>query len=64
MESLDEKTYSTLCAQFAILGHVLARTIDHNGVTIYFVSTWGYGRLLTTFSDVQRFLVQVGGPSA
>lgn len=64
MNSLDEKTYSTLCAQFAIIGHVLARTIDHNGVTIYFVSKWGYGRLLTTISDVQRFLAHVGGPNA
>lgn len=56
-----EKQFSTLQAQFAILGHFLHRTDPVVGPATYFAARWGLVRYLETIDDVERFLAQIGG---
>lgn len=56
------KPYSTLQAQFALLGHTLQhnrRAID--GRVMFIVSRWNQARCFSHLHDVRAFLTQIGG---
>lgn len=56
----DDKTFSTLQAKFALLGHTLTASTTA-GRTLYTVSRWGQSRVFSHLHDVDAFLRQVGG---
>lgn len=59
---IDSKTYQTLQANFALLGHVLQhnRRAD-DGRCTYIIQRWGQARYFSHLHDVTAFLVQIGG---
>ena len=59
---INSKSYATLQANFALLGHVLQhnrRTDD--GRFTFVVERWGQARCFTHLHDVRAFLTQIGG---
>lgn len=57
-----DKEFSTLRAEFALLGHALSRTDGANGAVSFNCARWGMTRHLADLEAAKRFLVQVGGP--
>ena len=59
----DEKRFTTLQAQFALLGHTLHQSGpgDVPGPVSYLAERWGMARYLPTLDDADKFLIQVGG---
>ena len=56
-----DKTFATLQAQFALLGHALSRTVASDGSTSYYAVRWGMSRHLDSLDAIQIFLKQLGG---
>jgi hypothetical protein len=59
---INSKTYATLKANFALLGHVLQhnRRAD-DGRCTFVVERWGQARYFTDLDSVTAFLTQIGG---
>ncbi len=57
----DGKAMAELVAKFAVKGHVLRINSHKDGTTSYTVSRWNQSRHFTRLSEVQAFLVQIGG---
>jgi hypothetical protein len=58
---LSHKTFTTMQARFAMLGHCLELNHRANGRSMYSVSRWGQTRCFTHSHDLMAFLTQVGG---
>ena len=60
-----DKTYATLQAKFALLGHSLTRSHRANdGRCTFVVERWGQARYFTHSHDLAAFLTQIGGSNA
>ena len=57
----NAKTMAALVAEFAVKGHVLRISTHQDGSSSYTVSRWNQSRHFTRLSEVQAFLVQIGG---
>lgn len=55
------KTFATLQAKFAIVGHTLYRTVNPDGSILYLAGKWGYFRELKNLEAVAAFLLMIGG---
>jgi hypothetical protein len=59
----SDKTYATLAAKFALLGHELHVRAYEGGRRIFEVRRWGHARTFSHEHDLQAFLTQIGGPA-
>lgn len=58
---IADKAFSTLRAEFALLGHTLTRGDAANGTAGFYAVRWGMSRYLPNLDAVKRFLEQIGG---
>jgi hypothetical protein len=61
MTQSDDKTFASLQAEFAFVGHELTRTILADGTAIYAASHWGCTRPLLDLDEARKLLKQIGG---
>ena len=60
--TVDQKTFTTIQAQFALKGHTLQKqNRADDGRIAYLVSRWGQTRTFSHWHDLQAFLTQIGG---
>lgn len=59
----EKKRFATLQAKFALQGHDLHKSgpADGPGPVSYLAERWGLVRHLPTLTDVDRFLIEIGG---
>jgi len=63
--AINDKTFTTLQAKFALLGHALTHNLRaEDGPSTYIVERWGQARYFTHLHDVAAFLSQIGGSNA
>lgn len=55
------KTFASLAARFALVGHTLTRTNPADGAGIYYAARWGMSRALPDLQAAAQFLAQIGG---
>ena len=62
---IKDKSYATLQAKFALLGHALTRSHRaDDGRCTFVVERWGQARYFTHSHDLAAFLTQIGGSNA
>ena len=59
----EKKRFATLQAKFALQGHAFHQSgpADGPGPVSYLAERWGLVRHLPTLTDVDRFLIEIGG---
>ena len=63
--AINDKTFTTLQAKFALLGHALTRSDRAaDGRCTFVVERWGQTRYFTHSHDLAAFLTQIGGSNA
>jgi hypothetical protein len=63
--AINDKTYTTLQAKFALLGHALTHSLRcEDGRSTYTVERWDKAHYFTHLHDVTGFLTQIGGSNA
>ena len=58
---IAEKTFSTMRARFALLGHCLYRVDAANVGSVFLVTRWDIVRELPDIESVEQFYLQIGG---
>lgn len=63
--AINDKTFTALQANFALLGHALNRSHSaDDGRCTFIVARWGQALYFTQLNDVAALLTQIGGPNA
>lgn len=57
----EDKTYSTLAAEYALRGFALVRTEPGSTQAPFYACKWGWLKPIHSLDDARRFLSQIGG---